>query len=109
MLRHFGFDVLQATDGQRGIALARDKQPDLILMDVSIPVVDGWEATRILKRDATTRAIPIIALTAHALAGDRDRAFAAGCDDYIPKPAEPRVVAEAVLRMLSRAEPASPS
>jgi len=87
-LRRKGYDVLIATDGQAGIEMARTEMPALILMDMSLPVLDGWEATRQLKAAAETRAIPIIALTAHAMAGDRDQALAAGCDDYDSKPVE---------------------
>ncbi len=87
-LRRKGYDVLVATDGQAGIDMARAEMPALILMDMSLPVLDGWEATRQLKAAPQTRAIPIIALTAHAMAGDRDQALAAGCDDYDSKPIE---------------------
>ena len=87
-LRRKGYDVLIATDGQMGVEMARAEMPALILMDMSLPVLDGWEATRQLKAAADTRAIPIIALTAHAMAGDRDQALAAGCDDYDSKPVE---------------------
>jgi len=87
-LRRKGYDVLIATDGQAGLEMARAEMPALILMDMSLPVLDGWEATRQLKAAAATRAIPIIALTAHAMAGDRDQALAAGCDDYDSKPVE---------------------
>jgi len=87
-LRRKGYDVLIATDGQAGVEMARAEMPALILMDMSLPVLDGWEATRQLKAADETRAIPIIALTAHAMAGDRDQALAAGCDDYDSKPVE---------------------
>ncbi len=87
-LRRKGYDVLIATDGQAGVDAARAKKPDLILMDMSLPVLDGWEATRQLKESPETCGIPIIALTAHAMAGDRDQALAAGCDDYDSKPVE---------------------
>jgi CheY-like chemotaxis protein len=80
------YDVFQATDGEAGVALARREKPDLILMDLSLPKMDGWTATKLLKADEDLRHIPIIALTAHAMVGDRDRALAAGCDDYISKP-----------------------
>ena len=81
-----GFTVLVAGDGLEGIELARVEQPDLILMDLSLPVLDGWEATRRLKAGADTKHIPVIALSAHAMTGDRDEALAAGCDDYDTKP-----------------------
>jgi CheY-like chemotaxis protein len=100
ILRYSGFTVIEARDGQAGIDAAKQDHPGLILMDVSIPILDGWEATRRLKADPATRDIPIIALTAHALASDQQKAVDAGCDDYIPKPAEPRVVLAAVQRYL---------
>jgi CheY-like chemotaxis protein len=100
-LTHSGFHVIEAADGERGIALARAEQPDVVLMDVSIPLIDGWEATRRLKADPVTAHIPVIALTAHALPSDRARAFEVGSDDYLPKPVEPRAVAEAVERILA--------
>jgi CheY-like chemotaxis protein len=106
ILRHAGFAVLEARDGQTGIDIAKREHPSLILMDVSIPIVDGWEATRRLKADPTTSDIPIIALTAHALASDQRKAADVGCDGYIPKPAEPRVVLAAVKRQLGGAEAA---
>lgn len=83
-----GFEVVLAVDGQDGIAKAQTEGPDLILMDMSLPVMDGWEATRRLKNTEETRAIPVIALTAHAMAGDRDKAMGAGCDDYLSKPVD---------------------
>jgi two-component system, cell cycle response regulator DivK len=85
-LQRRGFDVVVAVDGVQGIALAEAEAPDTILMDMSLPELDGWEATRQLKHAPTTRAIPVIALTAHAMSDDRDRALAAGCDDYETKP-----------------------
>jgi two-component system, cell cycle response regulator DivK len=83
-----GYRVVVATDGQQGLDMARSEAPDLILMDMSLPVVDGWEATRQLKAAPETCTIPIIALTAHAMPGDREQALAAGCDDYDSKPIE---------------------
>ncbi len=81
-----GFDVLIAVDGAQGIQVAKTELPDLILMDMSLPVMDGWDATRQLKTDTQTQSIPVIALTAHAMSGDRDKALSAGCDDYDTKP-----------------------
>lgn len=83
-----GFDVQVAVDGQQGVEMARAIVPDLIVMDMSLPVLDGWEATRRLKADSATRHIPVIALTAHAMAGDREKALQAGCDEYDTKPVE---------------------
>jgi two-component system, cell cycle response regulator DivK len=102
ILEHFGYRVIEAMDGETGVRLARERSPDLILMDVSIPLIDGWEATRILKGDEQTKRIPIIALTAHALASDRARAREVGCDGYLAKPVEPRRVVEEVGKMLGR-------
>jgi CheY-like chemotaxis protein len=87
-LRRKGFEVLLAVDGQQGLDSARAEKPDLVLMDMSLPVLDGWEATRQLKADPKTQPIPVIALTAHAMAGDREKALAAGCDEYETKPVE---------------------
>src|SRR6516164_1911198 len=87
-LHRKGFTVLVAVDGRQGLEAARASSPDLILMDMSLPVLDGWEATRRLKADEATRHIPVIALTAHAMAGDQEKALEAGCDDYDTKPVE---------------------
>lgn len=87
-LRRKGYQVVFAEDGESGVAMAHLETPALILMDMSLPVLDGWEATRLLKSDEATKSIPIIALTAHAMPADRERAFAAGCDDYEIKPVE---------------------
>jgi len=83
-----GYQVIAAADGRRGIVLAHEQSPDLIVMDMSLPEIDGWEATRRLKADRATRAIPIVALTAHAMASDRKKAMDAGCDDYHTKPVD---------------------
>jgi two-component system, cell cycle response regulator DivK len=94
-LKRRGYEVVMAVDGQHGIAMVRSEAPALILMDMSLPVLDGWEATRQLKADPQTGSIPIIALTAHAMAGDRAKALEAGCDDYDTKPVEfPRLLAK---------------
>ena len=89
--------MVVAVDGQEGLAMARDIAPDLILMDMSLPVMDGWEATRQLKAASETKAIPVIALTAHALVGEREKAMKVGCDDYDSKPVE-------LERLLSKIE-----
>ena len=83
-----GYEVSLAIDGQQGVDMALSERPDLILMDMSLPVIDGWEATRQIKANDTTRRIPVIALTAHAMAGDREKAIEVGCDDYDTKPVE---------------------
>ncbi|MDF2959541.1 MAG: response regulator [Paenibacillus sp.] len=93
------FRVVTAEDGQQGVDLAKKERPDLILMDLSLPVMDGWEATRILKSSLETRYIPIIALTAHAMAGDEEKAYQAGCDDFDTKP----VVLERLLEKMHTA------
>jgi CheY-like chemotaxis protein len=106
ILRHSGYVVIEARDGKAGIDAAQSAHPAIILMDVSIPLIDGWEATRRLKADPDTAHIPIIALTAHALASDQQKAIDAGCDGYIPKPAEPRAVLNVVEQHLGKAEAA---
>ena len=103
-LERKGFEVIKAVDGEQGVAMARAEAPDLILMDMGLPVLDGWEATRQLKADPGTRAIPIIALTAHAMSGDREKALEAGCDDYDTKPVElPRLLEKMQLLLDKRA------
>jgi two-component system, cell cycle response regulator DivK len=92
-LERRGFQVIMAVDGQQGVDLAVSEIPDLILMDMDLPIIDGWEATRLVKAGENTRGIPVIALTAHAMVGDRDKAMAAGCDDYDTKPVDfPRLL-----------------
>jgi two-component system cell cycle response regulator DivK len=83
-----GYEVFLAMDGQQGVDMALSERPDLILMDLSLPVIDGWEATRRIKANDATRRVPVIALTAHAMAGDREKAMEVGCDDYDTKPVE---------------------
>jgi CheY-like chemotaxis protein len=85
-LQKRGYDVVMAVDGEQGVALAQSAAPALVLMDMSLPGVDGWEATRLIKTAPATRSIPVIALTAHAMSGDREKALAAGCDDFDTKP-----------------------
>jgi CheY-like chemotaxis protein len=87
-LTRAGYTVVVATDGAQGVAMAGSERPDLVLMDLSLPVLDGWEATRRIKSGSETRGIPVIALTAHAMAGDEEKARAAGCDDFDTKPVE---------------------
>jgi CheY-like chemotaxis protein len=97
-----GFEIVMAVDGGQGVAMAASEKPDLILMDMSLPVMDGWEATRRVKADAATSAIPVIALTAHALVEDRERAKAAGCDDFDTKPVELPRLLEKINRLLEQ-------
>ena len=97
-----GFEVVIAVDGEQAVALARSEAPDLILMDISLPGLDGWEATRLLKTMPETRSIPIIALTAHAMAGDREKSLAAGCNDYDTKPIDFRRLLEKIQGFLSK-------
>jgi len=99
-----GYDVVMAEDGQEGVDLAGSAAPDLILMDLSLPIIDGWEATRRLKAADATRAIPVIALTAHAMVGSQEQALAAGCDDFDTKPVDlPRLLGkiEALLQRVA--------
>jgi CheY-like chemotaxis protein len=98
-----GFEVTVAVDGQAGVEAAQSGRPDIVLMDMSLPVLDGWEATRQLKASDATRAIPVIALTAHAMAGDRQQALDAGCDDYDTKPIELPRLLEKMRRLLGEA------
>ncbi len=100
LLRHLGYEVIEAQNGVQAIELARSERPDLILMDISIPEMDGWEATRILRGDPVTKAIPIVALTAHALEDDRERAAEVGFSSYLAKPIEPRAVLAEVRRLI---------
>jgi CheY-like chemotaxis protein len=100
ILRHVGYAVREAVDGEAALAIARGTRPSLILMDISVPIVDGLEATRRLKRDPATACIPVIALTAHALPSDRERCIEAGCDGYLAKPCEPKMVVDTVRRFL---------
>jgi len=97
-----GFEVVMAFDGEQGIVMAQSERPDLILMDMSLPVVDGWEATRRVRAGQSTSAIPIIALTAHAMSGDREKAIEAGCDDYDTKPIEMPRLLEKINALLAR-------
>jgi two-component system, cell cycle response regulator DivK len=95
-----GYEVVFAVDGQQGVDMARSENPDIILMDMSLPVLDGWEATKRVKSDAATRGVPVIGLTAHAMSGDREKAIEAGCDDYDTKPVELDRLIEKIERLL---------
>ena len=106
ILEHVGYVVIEARDGEEGVSRARSDLPDIILMDISIPKMDGWEATERLKGSDDTSAIPIIALTAHALEEDRAKAMRAGCDGYLAKPVEPRRVVQEVEKFIGGPEPA---
>jgi len=103
-----GYEVVIAVDGQQGVDLAGSAGPDVILMDMSLPVIDGWEATRRIKADAATSVIPVIALTAHAMSGDREQALAAGCDDYDTKPIELDRLLGKIAGQLERVGKAAP-
>ena len=103
-LKRAGFDVVVAIDGMQGIALTAIEQPSLVIMDLGLPVLDGWEATRRLKADPATRHIPVIALSAHAMAGDREKALAAGCDDFDTKPVELPRLLEKIRALLPKGE-----
>ena len=100
-LARSGFEIAIAEDGRQGIDLASQQSPDLILMDLNLPVMDGWEATRQLKAAPATRAIPIVALTAHAMAGDQDKAIKAGCDHYMTKPVDFPSLVALIKKLLS--------
>jgi len=100
-LARMGFRVCSAGDGQEGVEVARRERPDIILMDMSLPVLDGWTATAQLKSRADTRHIPVVALTAHAMAGDRERALAAGCDEYESKPVNFAELGRKLSRLLA--------
>ena len=104
-LTRAGFSVVVAPDGEQGVAMAASEAPDLIVMDLSLPGLDGWEATRRLKAAPGTRAIPVIALSAHAMEGDRARALAAGCDDYDTKPVEFARLLDKIRALLTRGAP----
>ena len=102
-LERKGYQVIMAVDGAEGVAKAESETPDIILMDMSLPILDGWEATRRLKSNNRTKHIPIIAQTAHAMAGDREKCLEAGCDDYATKPVELRVLLEKIEKLLQKA------
>ncbi|MEI8292594.1 MAG: response regulator [bacterium] len=101
-----GFDVVISADGVQGVEMARRENPEIVLMDMSLPVMDGWTATRTLKADATTRGIPVIGLTAHAMAGDREKCLEAGCDEYETKPVDFPLLLEKIQAQLNKRPPA---
>ena len=101
-LARLGFEMVVAVDGEQGVAMAETEAPDLILMDLRLPGLDGWEATRRLKAEPETKAIPVIALSAYAMAGDREKALAAGCDDYVTKPVDFAKLLERIQTILAR-------
>ena len=96
------FEVIEAKNGQQCIRLALHEKPDLVLLDLSIPVIDGWETARLMKSNKTTKQIPIIAITAHTLAGDRERALSSGCDDYVPKPLDHEYLLKRIQHYLEK-------
>ena len=98
-LQRRGYTMVTASDGQRGVDMTRSEKPDLVLMDMSLPVIDGWEATRQIKADPNIKHIPVVGLTAHAMVGDRDQALKAGCDDYATKPVEFEKLIELINRL----------
>lgn len=102
-LQRKGYDVVMAVDGEEGVAMAASHSPDLILMDMSLPVLNGWDATRRIKADSALAGIPVIALTAHAMASDREQALAAGCDAYETKPIDLPLLLEKIESLLRRA------
>lgn len=97
-----GYEILVAVDGAQGVSMTVSDQPDIVLMDMSLPVLDGWEATRQLKSNPQTKAIPVIALTAHAMSGDREKALEAGCDEYDTKPIELPRLLEKIEALLAK-------
>jgi CheY-like chemotaxis protein len=103
-LNRAGLTVAVATDGAAGVAMAASEEPDIILMDLSLPVLDGWEATRRIKADPKTRRIPVIALTSHAMSGDREAALAAGCDDFDTKPIDLPRLLDKIRALIPREE-----
>jgi len=100
ILESMDYDVIKAEDGEEGVAAAELERPDLILMDLSLPKLDGWDATRKIKANEAIKDIPVIALTAHAMVGDRERAMEAGCDDYVTKPLDLAVLARKLTKYL---------
>ncbi len=103
-LQRRGFEIIAAVDGEKGVALAVSEKPDLILMDISLPGLNGWDATKQIRRNALTAPIPIIALTAHAMSGDREKTLEAGCDEYETKPVELEALLSKIEALLSRGD-----
>ncbi|HHC24905.1 MAG TPA: response regulator [Desulfobacterales bacterium] len=101
-LKRKGYEVVMALDGKEGVDMARSEAPDLVLMDMSLPVLDGWEATQQIKADPEMRNLPVIALTAHAMAGDKDKSLEAGCDDYDTKPIDLKRLLEKIQALLKK-------
>ncbi|PSN20835.1 two-component system response regulator [filamentous cyanobacterium CCP5] len=101
-LNRKGYEVIIASDGAKGLAMSMSDKPDIVLMDMSLPIMDGWEATRRLKADSSTKNIPVIALTAHAMSGDREKSLSAGCDDYETKPIELPRLLQKIENLLQR-------
>jgi two-component system, cell cycle response regulator DivK len=108
-LERRGYEVVSAGDGRQGVEMARSASPDLILMDINLPEIDGWEATRLIRSEDRTRNIPIIALTAHALTSDRQKTLDAGCNDYHAKPVELSRLLNQIEALLRRPDPAGPA
>jgi CheY-like chemotaxis protein len=102
LLQKFGYETMEATDGEQGVELTRKIKPDLVLMDIMMPKLDGLEATRILKADISTKDIPVVALTAFAMSGDKERALEAGCDGYVTKPVDVRELLKTVEQFLAQ-------
>ena len=100
LLGSVGYEIIEARDGAEGVKIAKAERPDLILMDIQLPVLDGYEATRQIKSDPELRTIPIIVVTSYALGGDEDKAREAGCDDYVPKPYSPRQLLARIMKFL---------
>ena len=100
LLDSVGYEIIEARDGAEGVKVAKAERPDLILMDIQLPVLDGYEATRQIKADPELRTIPIIVVTSYALSGDEDKAREAGCDDYVPKPYSPRQLLAKIMKYL---------
>ena len=101
-LQRQGYEIVMAVDGAQGVEMAKSEQPALILMDMSLPVMDGWEATKVIKANPETNQIPVIGLTAHAMAGDREKCLEAGCDDYDTKPVELQRLLQKMTQQLER-------